>query len=148
MKFEKFFKKVGTHGVIVKRNDRESWLVCGLVGMRIPEGVNNLGVSENPDELFTAIMNSDSADDVLALKRAILNDAEGKANDIIRVFETDLGDEVGIYNDSFGLIEKKDVLTYLEIEDEDSGIDHKVIVVSNIQGDIIGYIFGTKDYIC
>lgn len=148
MKFEKFFKNVGTHGEIVKRNDNESWLICGGIGMRIPEGVNNLGVSQAPGELFTAIMNSDTSDDVLTLEKAILYNAEGKAKDIVRVFETDLGDSVGIYNDSFGLIEKKDVLTYLEIEDEDSGIDHKVIVVSNIQGDIIGYIFGTKDYIC
>lgn len=148
MKFEKFFKNVGTHGVIVKRNDNESWLVCGGVGMRIPEGVNNLGVSQAPDELFTAIMNSDTSDDVLALEKAILYDAEGKAKDIIRVFETDLGDSVGIYNDSFGLIEKKDVLNYLEIEDDENSIDYKVIVVSDRTGDIIGYIFGTKDYIC
>ena len=148
MKFEKFFKNVGTHGVIVKRNDNENWLVCGGVGMRIPDGVNNLGVSQAPDELFTAIMNSDTSDDVLALEKAVLYNAEGKVKDIIRVFETDLGDSVGIYNDAYGLIEKKDVLTYLEIEDDEQGIDYKIIVVSDYTGDIIGYIFGTKDYTC
>lgn len=147
MKFEKFFKSVGTHGLIVKKSDAESWLVCGGVGMRIPEGVNNLGVSQAPDRLFTAIVNSDTSDDVLTLKRAVLYEAEGKAKDIIRVFETDLGDEVGIYNAYFGLIEKKDVLTYLEIEEDDTGIEHKVIIVSDHRGDIIGYIFGTEDFV-
>lgn len=147
MKFEKFFKKVGTHGVIVKRNDNESWLICGGVGMRIPEGVNNLGVNQKPDKLFTAIVNSDTSGDFLELKRAILNEAEGKAKDIIRVFETDFEDAVGIYNESFGLIEKKDVLTYLEIEDDETGLDHKVIVICDRKGDVIGYIFGTEDFI-
>lgn len=39
-------------------------------------------------------------------------------NDIIRVFETELGDRIGIFNQSYGFLEKKDVLTYLEIEDD------------------------------
>lgn len=146
MKFEKFFKKVGTHGIIVKRNDNESWLVCDGIGMKIPDGVNNLGVSQQPDDMFKAIVNSITSDDTLGLERAILNDKEGKAKDIIRVFETYFGDSIGIYNDEFGLIEKKDVLTYLEIEDEDN-VTHKVMIVSDYQGDIIGYIFGTKDFI-
>lgn len=148
MKFEKFFKNVGTHGTIVKRNEVESWLVCGGVGMKIPVGVNNLGISQEPDRMFSAIINSITDDDILTLTRAVINDAEGKAKDIIRVFETDLGDEVGIYNDDFGLIEKKDVLTYLEIEDDDKGIDYKIVVVKNHKGETIGYIFGTKDFIC
>lgn len=146
MKFEKFFKKVGTHGIIVKRNDNESWLVCDGIGMKIPDGVNNLGVSQKPDDMFKAIVNSITSDDTLKLERAILNDKEGKAKDIIRVFKTFLGDSIGIYNDEFGLIEQKDILTYLEIEDEDN-VTHKVMIVNDYQGDIIGYIFGTKDFI-
>lgn len=146
MKFEKFFKKVGTHGIIVKRNDNESWLVCDGIGMKIPDGVNNLGVSQKPDDMFKAIVNSISSDDILRLERAILNDKEGKAKDIIRVFETLFGDSIGIYNDEFGLIEQKDVLSYLEIEDEDN-VTHKIMIVSNHQDEIIGYIFGTKDFI-
>lgn len=107
MKFEKFFKSAGTHGLIVKKSENETWLVCGVVGMKIPEGVNNLGVNKDPDPVFKAIVNSYSEDDYLVLKDAILKDPEGKANDIIRVFETDLGDRIGIYNTSYGLLEKK-----------------------------------------
>lgn len=31
MKFEKFFKSAGTHGLIVKENEVDSWLLCGGV---------------------------------------------------------------------------------------------------------------------
>ena len=58
MKFEKFFKAVGTHGLIVKKSEVETWLVCAGVGMKIPEGVNNLGISQKPEEMFNAIINS------------------------------------------------------------------------------------------
>lgn len=142
MKFEKFFKSVGTHGLIVKRSDAESWLVCNGVGMAIPEGVNNLGVSVDPTPVFKAIVNSEPEDDFLKLVEAVINDPEGKANDIVRIFETDLGDRVGIWNKEYGLLEKKDGLTYLEIEDEESGITSKVIVVRDYSGDVIGYIGG------
>ena len=142
MKFEKFFKSVGTHGLIVKRSDNESWLLCNGVGMVIPVGVNNLGVSVDPDRMFTAIVNSEPDDDYLALKDAIVTNPEGKASDIIRVFETDLGDRVGIWNSSYGLLEKKDRLTYLEIED-DNGVTYKIIVVRDHAGDAVGYITGS-----
>lgn len=142
MKFEKFFKSVGTHGLIVKKSDVESWLLCAGVGMRIPVGVNNLGVSVDPEPLFTAIINSEPEDDYLRLVEAILDDPEGKANDIIRVFETDLGDRVGILNKDYGLLEKKDRLTYLEIEDDKTNITSKILVVRDYDGDVIGFITG------
>lgn len=146
MKFEKFFKMAGTHGCIVKRFEAENWLVCGGVGMRIPEGVNNLGVSQDPDQVFNAIMHSDTGADVLALKEAILRDPEGKANDIIRVFETELGDRIGIFNANYGLLEKKDVLTYLEIEDdsEEDVKTLKYLVVLDYTGEIVGFINGSE----
>lgn len=148
MKFEKFFKSAGTHGQIVRKSEVESWLVCDGVGMKIPSGVNNLGVSAEPTPLFTAIVNSHAEDDYLELKEAILRDPEGKANDIIRVFETDLGDRVGIYNANYGLIERKDRLTYLEIEDErkDSPdmILRKYIIVRDHKGEAIGFIAGSE----
>lgn len=147
MKFEKFFKSAGTHGAIVKR-DNESWLICGGVGMRIPEGMNNLGVSRDPDQMFKAILAARTETDVLSLKEAVLLEPDGKANDIIRVFEDDLGDRVGIYNANFGLLESKDKLTYLEIEheDEDSGEDvtDKFIVVLDKDNNTVGFIAGTN----
>lgn len=142
MKFEKFFKSVGTHGLIVKKSDNESWLLCNGVGMLIPTGVNNLGVSVDPEPLFRAIVNSEPDDDYLKLERAILQDPEGKANDIIRVFETDLGDAVGIWNKEYGLLEKKDRLTYLEVEDDDTGITSKIVVVRDHGDNVIGFITG------
>lgn len=149
MKFEKFFKSAGTHGLIVKKSENETWLVCGGVGMKIPEGVNNLGVNKDPDPVFKAIVNSYSEDDYLVLKDAILKDPEGKANDIIRVFETDLGDRIGIYNTSYGLLEKKDRLSYLEIEKDDTdGEDPetlKFMVIRDYDNQVIGFISGATD---
>jgi hypothetical protein len=144
MKFEKFFKSVGTHGLIVKKSDVESWLICGGVGMRIPVGVNNLGVSVDPEPLFNAIVKSEPDDDYLELRSAILMEADGKANDIIRVFETDIGDRVGIWNKEYGLLEKKDRLTYLEVEDDETGITSKIAVVRDYDGNAIGFITGVN----
>lgn len=148
MKFEKFFKSAGTHGAIVKKSEVESWLVCGGVGMKIPEGVNNLGQSREPDAMFKAIVGSSTETDILSLRDALLLDPEGKASDIIRVFEGDLGDRIGIYNGSYGLLEKKDKLTYLEIEheDEETGEDvtDKFIVVLNHKNEIIGFVAGSN----
>ena len=144
MKFEKFFKSAGTHGLIVKANAVDSWLLCGGVGMRIPVGVNNLGVSVDPEPLFKAIVNSEPDDDYLELEAAILREADGKANDIIRVFETDIGDRVGIWNKEYGLLEKKDRLTYLEVEDDKTGITSKIVVVREHDGNVIGFITGTE----
>ena len=150
MKFEKFFKSAGTHGLIVKKSEAESWLLCGGVGMKIPEGVNNLGVNKEPDDLFRAIVNSNSEDDLLVLREAVLMDPEGKANDIIRIFETDLGDRIGIYNASYGLLEKKDRLSYLEIEEDDPDNEDetkisKFIVVRDYNNEVIGFIAGSDE---
>ena len=147
MKFEKFFKSAGTHGLIVKENKVDSWLLCGGVGMRIPVGVNNLGVSVNPEPLFEAIVNSEPEDDYLTLTEAVLPYPDGKAKDIIRVFETDFGERVGISNSDYGLLEKADRLTYLEVEADDPNregetIVSKIAVVRNHIGEVIGYITG------
>ena len=98
MKFEKFFKSAGTHGRIIKKSEVENWLLCGGVGMRIPTGVNNLGLSDKPEAMFNAIVNSDPDDDGLALKEAVLLGPAGPAHDILRVFENDIFDRIGIYN--------------------------------------------------
>lgn len=148
MKFEKFFKSAGTHGQIVKKSNNEMWLLCGGVGMKIPNGVNNLGVSVEPTEVLISIINSVPDDDVLTLERAVILDPAGKASDIIRVFETDMGDRVSIYNADYGLLDKKDYLTYLEIEEDikdESGKyskteTFKFMVVRDHSGDAIGYI--------
>lgn len=148
MKFEKFFKMAGTHGMIVKKSDTESWLLCAGVGMRIPDGVNNLGASVEPDRLFKAIVSSEPDDDYLTLKEAKLFEPDGKLADVLRIFETDLGDRVGIWNGHYGLLEKKDALTYLEVETTDPNreghtLTAKYLVVRDRIGDAIGFITGS-----
>lgn len=140
MKFEKFFKVVGTHGIIAKISDSEKWLICGGVGMKIPTGVNNLGVEANPEKILKAIVFADTDEEVLTLDRAILNDPEGKANQIIRIFCNSF-DTIGIYNADYGLLERKDKLTYLEIEDDENEMTRSFIIVSN-NGETIGFIEG------
>lgn len=150
MKFEKFLKGCGTHGETFTRENGDNWLICEGVAMRVPKGVKNLlGIANKDTEpVFSALFGTDTTDDVLKLKEALLRDAEGKAGDIIRVFETDLGDRVGIYNGEFGLIEKKDLLTYLEIEvpgekEEDEPTTIKFIVVLDPKTkETIGFITG------
>lgn len=152
MKFEKFLKGVGTHGSVIERNNGEKWLVCETVGMKIPKGVTNLlghSYGEKDRVIFNTIIHSDTTDDLLQLTEAVLFDPEGKSGDIVRVFETTLGDRVGIYNADYGLLEKKDVLTYLEIEVDDPDHEGKVktvkyIVVLDHANEIQGFITGTQ----
>lgn len=146
MKFKKFFKATGVHGLIVNHGS-ESWLLCGGVGMPIPAGVNALGVSVSPEPLFKAIVNSEPEDDYLHLAEAVLRNPDGKAKEIIRVFETDLGERVGIMNTDYGLLEKSDRLTYLEVEADDpkhegETIVSKIMVVRDYDDEVIGFITG------
>lgn len=144
MKFEKFLKGCGTHGQIYKRDNGESWLICSGVGMLIPHGVDNLlGVGEVPEKvkkIVEAIIKADTSDKV-ELTRAIVS-ADGKANDIIRIFGDDLFVEVGICNADYGLLEKADInLAELEIEDDD-GIEERYLLVLDFNDTVIGFIKG------
>ena len=159
MKFEKFLKGVGTHGQILERANGDKWLLCESVGMKIPKGVENLLGAGKTGDLTSAIteeiLRADTSDDTLTLRRAILRDPAGKAGDIIRVFETGLTVEleintIGIYNGDYGLLEKKDKLTYLEIEDyPDSNGECKIIkvmvVLDRTTNEPIGYISGVEN---
>ena len=123
MKFEKFLKGCGTYGHILTRSNGDKWLICGNVGMKVPTGVKTLLGSDAPeDPIANEVIKAHTADDVLTLHKAYLREADGKASDIIRVFATNLDidldcDTVEIYNGDYGLLEKKDLLTYLEVED-------------------------------
>ena len=147
MKFEKFLKQVGTHGTVIERNESEKWLVCGGVGMVIPRGVDNLlGTSTNSQyvSIVNALANAEY-DDPVNLVKAVLLDATGNAKAIYRVFETDLGDTVGISNDAYGLLEKTDLLSYGELETEDEKII-KYILVYDQTGSILGFITGSNKF--
>lgn len=148
MKFEKFLKSVGTHGLIYKRGNGDSWLVCSGVGMKIPVGVDNLlGIGEVPEKVKTLIEALIGANvyDKVALTRATIT-KDGKASDIIRVFGDNLDIEIGIYNSDFGLLEKADVnLAEVEIENDDFITEEKYLLILDQSDEVVGFIQGTKD---
>lgn len=149
MKFEKFLKNVGAHGQILKRDNGDRWLVCAGVGMKIPVGVENLlGSGEVPEkikQLVEALIKADIDDKVSLIRASVPKD--GKASDIIRVFGDGLAfDEVGICNADFGLLEKGDYnLAVVEVEDEDTGVDSKYLLILDNADEVIGFILGVKD---
>ena len=147
MKFEKFLKSTGTHGIVIECNESEKWLVCGGVGMVIPQGVDNiLGVATVSE--YASIVNvlgNAEYDEPVDLKEAILLDPTGNAKAIYRVFETILGDKVGIINADYGLLEKSDLLGYGEIETED-GETVKYLLVYDYNNNVIGFITGSNKF--
>ena len=148
MKFEKFLKAVGTHGEVIEINESERWLVCGGVGMVIPLGVDNiLGVPNKNDDVahIVHVLTNLELDDPLTLHEAVLFDPAGGTKDIYRVFETAIGDYVGIINANYGLLEKKDVLGYAEIETAEKQTV-KFVLVYDASGNIQGFIEGSDKF--
>lgn len=142
MKFEKFVKRVGVHGKIVRNGD-EAWLICNGVDMLVPEGVKPFGDVNEPNDLIKAILKADIEDDELSLFRASLPYADSKPSEIVRVFKTELDDEIGIRNENFGLIEKNDRLVYLEIETSENNTEKFILVTDRVGNKIIGFISET-----
>lgn len=142
MKFEKFVKRVGVHGKIVRNGD-DARLICNGVGMLVPDGVKPFGDVNEPNDLIRAILKADIEDDELSLFRASLPYADSKPAEIVRVFKTDLEDEIGISNENFGLIEKNDRLVYLEIETSEDNVEKFILVTDRVGDKIIGFISET-----
>lgn len=142
MKFEKFVKRVGVHGKIVRNGD-DAWLICNGVGMLVPDGVKPFGDVKEPNDLIKAILKADIEDDELSLFRASLPYADSKPAEIVRVFKTDLDDEIGIRNENFGLIEKDDRLVYLEIETSEDNVEKFILITDRVGNKIIGFISET-----
>ncbi len=142
MKFEKFVKRVGVHGKIVRNGD-DAWLICNGVGMLVPDGVKPFGDVNEPNDLIKAILKADIEDDELSLFRASLPYADSKPAEIVRVFKTDLDDEIGIRNENFGVIEKDDRLVYLEIETSEDNVEKFILVTDRVGNKIIGFISET-----
>lgn len=152
MKFEKFLKGVGAHGEVIERTEAEKWLVCGGVGMVIPRGVDNL-LGTTKDNEYASIVDviaDAELDDALTLKEAILLNPTGNANAIYRVFESELGEKVGIINADYGLLEKKDLLGYGELEipatESEEARTIKYVLVYDHQGNIQGFITGSDKF--
>lgn len=150
MKFEKFLKQVGTHGTVVEISESEKWLVCEGVGMVIPKGVDNLlGISNSEYAETVEALHDEELYDPLELKKAILLDPSGGAKAIYRLFVSRHGDQIGITNADYGLLEKKDQLgfTSMELEPEknhDDPIEVKFMLVFDVDGALQGYITGSQ----
>ena len=146
MKFEKFLKSCGAYGCVYERYNGDKWLICKGVGMKIPTGVMSLlgaGKVSNSIKEIEAIIGSDT-DDKVILSRATIS-ADGKASDIVRVFSTQLADEVGISNANFGLLEKSDMnLAYLEILLEDEESFDRYLLVLDRSDEVVGFIAGVN----
>jgi len=151
MKFEKFLKMVGTHGEVVEVNENEKWLVCGGVGMKIPYGVDTL-LGKNWNSNYASIIDvihGAEADDLLTLRRAEIFEPSGNASAIYRIFESEIGNAIGITNADYGLIEKKDLLSYLEIDISEDELDEDIIkymLVFGQNGELQGYITGSNRF--
>ena len=149
MKFEKFLKRVGTYGQVLKFDNGDKWLICDGVGMKIPFGVNNLlgsgDVPEKVADLVELLLEVDTEYKVM-LKRAQIT-PDGKASDIIRVFENPNKPScvVGITNADFGLLEKADFnLSFVEIDSEYSEYfaGNKYLLILDNADEVIGFIQG------
>ncbi len=153
MKFNKFLKEVGTHGAVVEINESEKWLVCGGVGMIIPKGVDNLLGSKNNED-YTHLVKSlrnEELNDKLELDRAVLQDPQGNAKSIYRVFESEFGESVGIINSDYGLLEKSDALGYTEVivsgkDNEPDSIVKYMLVFNEYDKKLQGFIQGSRDF--
>lgn len=147
MKFEKFLKSAGSHGLIFTRTNEDKWLICGGIGMKVPKGVNLMWSGEVPEkvkDLVIGLVNADT-DDKVHLTRAAVP-AGGKASDIVRVFGDELDIEVGISNADFGLLEKTDI-NLAEVEVFESGLEYldgKYLVVLDTDDEVIGFIHGVQ----
>lgn len=150
MKFEKFLKGVGTHGEVVEVREGEKWLICEGVGMMIPKGVDNLlGSNTKVDDSLQGmvyLVSNVVLDDPLKLVDAVINEPSGNAKDIYRIFETDLGDRVGIINGDYGLLEKKDALGYFEVTLDDDTTIKYIVVFDPKTLEAIGYITGSVKF--
>ena len=149
MKFEKFLKRVGTYGQVLKFDNGDKWLICDGVGMKIPFGVNNLlgsgDVPEKVADLVELLLDADTEYKVMLNRAQITPD--GKASDIIRVFENPMHNlAVGITNADFGLLEKADFnLSCIEIDKVDSEYyagNKYLLIMDHAEDEVIGFIQG------
>lgn len=143
MKFEKFAKKTGAHGKLVKAHGY-SFLVKDDVAAVIPDFALNFYQITKAEEsaVLNGVMNDFDIDElvrVAELNRAIVTEADGSTNAIRRIFCDHTGKEVSISNDAFGLLEKKDSVFTGTVDIADERTVNYLVVIKNL--DIVGVIF-------
>lgn len=143
MKFKKFMKELGVNGKIFK-NGEDRWLVSPSVAMLIPKevGVILADVEIEAPNWFKEAVTKDYEANICHLTKAVILDAEGKANSIIRVFETEDGESIGIKNPFFALLEKDDILNIYTNDKDQKSL--RVIAYEDYKPKCVGIIMQYK----
>ncbi len=155
MKFEKFLKSLGGHGVIYTKGS-ERWLASRKCCAKIPEtmvGVIAENITEMP-ETIRKYIDYDICNDSCSLKQAVMPFPDGGIKDCIRVYATEDGVELPIENDEYAFIDKHDITEInTKFVEEDESYIGQALVIRQVSKDpdeypeIIGIIYPTTiDY--
>lgn len=153
MKFEKFVKSLGVHGVIHERKNGERWITGMWETMKIPENVNGVmakAIVEMPERVEDYI-NYEHTGTPCELNRAFMPQGDSAIKDCVRIFvTTDNKFECGIRNNDYALIEKSDVVEMFigqndeTFEDEPQALLIKRFVTDVKEPDLVGIILPYK----
>lgn len=140
MKFEKFVKSLGVHGVIHERPNGERWISGAWESMKIPENVTGImakAISNMPVTIEDYINYEHSAVPC-ELFRAYMPAGDSAIKDCIRIFKTqDNQFECGIRNNDYTLIEKSDVVEmYIGVNNDTFEEEPKALLIKRFVADI------------
>lgn len=151
MKFEKFLKSLGGHGIIYTKGD-ERWLASSKVCAKIPEtmvGVIAENIVEMPETIRKHI-DCDMCNDPCELKKAIMPVADGGIKDCVRVFATENGVELALDNDEYSFVSNSDIVEiHTKFESDTESYTGVALIVREINRnpdedpEIIGIIYPT-----
>lgn len=155
MKFEKFLKSLGGHGVIYTKGD-ERWLASSTVIAKIPEnmvGVIAEKVVKMPDSL-RAYIDNDINNDPCTLLKAVMPIANGGIKDCIRVYADESGTILlPIGNGEYTLINRSDILEINRVYDTgEHKFEPKALIIREYTADpdeepeIVGVIFPNSNF--
>lgn len=122
MKFEKFLKMAGVHGVIVNAEDYGKFLAFANAMIHIPEGVNVVTAFErNAKDWEKAVLSNYYREDSYTadLTAATLPTPDAKPSQIQRIFSDQDGGKIAIDNKFFGIIERMDGVRMTFDENDD-----------------------------
>lgn len=147
MKFEKHLKNCGMFATIFRASTGEMFVACGENGrtfVRCPDGfapISAANVKDFPDWIDDIILNPEEL--MTGELFAARVPADGKANDIVRIFADTFDHEfrVEITSADYGLLERRDSL---KIYKSDSVNDCDALVVMDLAG-VTGIILEIHD---
>lgn len=148
MKFEKFLKSLGGHGVIFTKGD-DRWLANTNIMAKIPDnmlGVIAEKVTEMPDGLRCFIDN-DVNNDPCELVKAVMPIADGGIKECVRIYATEGGDvRIPVSNDAYALVESSDTTEINSRYDSMARLfEAKALVIREID-EITGVIFPVTNF--